>query len=257
MSTASLNTRLVLLAGLGASAHACRSTAREPAEPLRVAAAADLTDAFGALAARFEARTGERVTLTFGSSGMLSRQIAEGAPFDLFASADLSYADRAIGSGRCVSEGRALYALGRLAVVPRPGLGAPRALRDLAAEPFARVAVANPEHAPYGRAALEALTGAGLADLLRPRLVFAENVRQALQLASSGNADAAVVARALVAPGAPALLLPASAHAPLRQAIVHCGPASRRPLARRFVELVLGAEGRAELARRGFDPPSP
>jgi len=248
--------RALLLASFALAPQACRGRgATTPAPALRVAAAADLSDAFTALAARFEALTGTPVALTFGSSGMLARQIAEGAPYDLFASADASFADRALASGRCDATSRAHYARGRLAVVTRPGLAPVTSLDDLAAAAFARVAVANPEHAPYGRAAMEALTRAGLAEQLRPRLVFAENVRQTLQLATTGNADAAIVARALAPPEA--LALPPSLHAPLEQALVACGPSpARRALARRFADLVLGPEGRAELARRGFDPPA-
>lgn len=248
--------RPLVLSVFALSTLACRrEVTPSPAAPLRVAAAADLTGAFTSLAARFEALTGARVALTFGSSGMLSRQIAEGAPYDLFASADASYADRAVASGRCDAGSLAGYARGRLAVITRPGVAPVAALDALADPAFARVAIANPEHAPYGRAAMQAIERAGLLDRLRPRLVFAENVRQAMQLASSGNADAAIVARALVSDGG-ALVLPASMHAPLEQRLVACGPSpARRALARRFADFVLGPEGSAELARRGFDPP--
>lgn len=245
--------REVLLASLALTA-SCRG-APTPDAPLRVAAASDLTDAFTDLAARFESLTGTRVALTFGSSGMLSRQIAEGAPFDLFASADVSFVDRAVASGRCDAGSLSRYARGRLALITRAGAPVPDALAALASPAFARVAIANPEHAPYGRAAMQSLDRAGVLDAVRPRLVFAENVRQALQLATSGNADAAIVARALVDDRA--LALPSSLHDPLEQALVACGPSpARRALARRFAALVLGPEGREALSRRGFDPPS-
>lgn len=248
--------RALILASLAATSAGCVRPAAPDRPVLRVAAASDLADVFAELAARFEARTGARVALTFGSSGNLALQLAEGAPWDLFASADASFAERAVASGRCASESRAPYARGRLAAVARPGLAPPTSLEALGANDFARIAVANPGHAPYGRAALEALDAAGILPRVRPRLVFADNVRQAMQLAESGNADGALVARALVPPGRGALVVPAAMHQPLRQVLVRCPRGGvTDDLARRFADLVTGPEGREALSRRGFDPP--
>lgn len=245
--------REVLLASLALTA-SCRG-APTPAAPLRVAAASDLTDAFTDLAARFESLTGTRVALTFGSSGMLSRQIAEGAPFDLFASADVSFVDRAVASGRCDAGSLSRYARGRLALVTRPGAPTPDAITALASPAFARVAIANPEHAPYGRAAREALQHVGAWDAVQDKLVLGENAAQAARFASSGSAQAGVLPLSLVRTDELAskggfVTLPESWHAPLRQRMALVKGAGET--ARRFYAFLQSPEARAIFVKYGF-----
>ncbi|MEX2291831.1 MAG: molybdate ABC transporter substrate-binding protein [Mycobacteriales bacterium] len=233
---------LVLLAGCGS---AQGSTA---ADPLLVAAAADLLPAFRELGERYTEQTGRPVTFTFGSSGQLAQQLANGAPYELFASADVRYVDQVLAAGRGEASTKAEYALGRLAVWSRD---APVALDQLAEPRFGRIALANPEHAPYGRAAEQALRSAGALD--PDRLVFGENVTDTLRLATSGNADVAVVALSVArTAGGHVTPVPAAAHEPLRQALVVTG---RPDAAAPFAELVTSHEGRAVLARHGFAPP--
>ncbi len=232
---------------------ACSTKPPAGSTEVRVAAASDLARAFEEVGKAFEAKSGKKVTLTFGSTGLLAKQIAEGAPFDLFAAANVSFVDDAVKAGKCNGDTKSLYARGRIALWTRAGAPAVSALADLADPRFVKIALANPEHAPYGRAAREALQKAGLWDALKPRLVFGENVQQALQFAQSGNADAAIVALSLatVAGGAYALV-PETEHAPLDQALVVCGAGARAAVAKDFAAFVSSPDGRAIMNRYGF-----
>jgi molybdate transport system substrate-binding protein len=238
--------------------------ADEPA-PVRVAAASDLTAAFDELAPLFERARGHRVTVTYGATGMLSRQIREGAPFDVFASADASVIDDLVERGHCDGATQAPYARGRLALVSRPGLARPASVEALLEPRFTRIALANPEHAPYGRAARAALRHTGLWDRLEPRVVYGQNVRQALQFAESGNADVALVALALVQhAGQEHTLVAAARHPPIEQALVVCRHGASDMGGRAFADFVASPEGRVVMRRHGLllpgespEPPVP
>lgn len=195
-----------------------------------IAAAADLRFALDTIAGRFHEETGNGLRIRYGSSGELARQIEQGAPFELFLSADEAFVLQLADRGQTLGRG-ALYAIGRIALfAPKgspmatdPGLQGLRAA--LAAGRIRKFAIANPEHAPYGRAAEEALRSQGLWDALQPFLVRGENASQATQFASSGSAQGGIVPYALaIAPAVRALgsfaLLPADWHRPLRQRMV-------------------------------------
>ena len=224
--------------------------------PLKVAAAADLALAFRDVGAAYEKESGDKVIFSFGSTGLLEKQIAEGAPFDLFAAANVSFADDAIAAGVCSAEGKLLYARGRIAVWWRKDAhGAPpRSIAELADGRFIKVAIANPAHAPYGRAAEEALEKSGVWDKVKPKLVYGENVQQTLQFAQSGNAEAAVVALSLaVVSDGDYLLVDDKLHRPIDQALVGCGKdPERRRRALAFAAFVNSAAGRAIMRRYGF-----
>ncbi len=225
-------------------------------DPLLVAAAADLAGAFGDLSTAWLHMGHRRPAVTYGASGMLATQIAQGAPFDAFASANVGYVNEVVRSGRCDSHTQALYARGRLALCARPGHGI-NTLADLAHRDITRVAIAHPDHAPYGRAAREALTHAGLWTDLYPKLVYGENVQQTLQYVTSGNADAALVSHSLaMTSGLPCVLVDDSLHGPLDQAIVACGHGPRMDEARSFVRFVASPAGRSILAGHGFVLPA-
>lgn len=226
--------------------------------PIRVAAAATLTNAFEELAREFTRKTGRDVVLTFGASGLLSRQLGQGAPYDLFAAADLGFVDQAIASGACDGATRAIYARGRVAVWTRKGERAITDLNELRAERFRHIAIANPEHAPYGRAARQALERLSLWEPLAPRLVFADNVRQALQLAETGNADAAFVSEGLVANDHdnPWLLVPDTLHQPIEQGLVACDGGADKQGGLAFSRFLTSPEGRAIMGRHGFSWPA-
>jgi len=223
--------------------------------PVRVAAAADLALAFGELGRDFEQQTGRRVIFSFGSTGLLARQLREGAPFDLFAAANESFVEEVVAAGACDGATKALYARGRIAVWTRRGSGtAPAAFEELANPRFSRIAIAHPEHAPYGQAARQAFQHAGIWNALAPKLVFGENVRQTLQFAQTGNADAAVVALALVIQDRdnPWLLVDEAMHRPIHQALVVCHRGGNFEGGKSFARFVNAEPGRALMRRYGF-----
>ena len=230
-----------------------------------VAAASDLKFALDEIARTWSASTGKSVRLTYGSSGNFRRQIAEGAPFELFLSADESYVLALARDGRLEDEGT-LYAVGRLVlfaptgspVDPDRGLAG---LAQLAREGrVGKVAIANPAHAPYGRAAREALESAGAWKALEGRLVLGENVSQAAQFAASGNAAAGLFAWSLTFTPAVSdrgrfALVPESAHAPLRQRMALVKGAGEE--ARAFYRYLQGPAARGIFSRYGFTLPGP
>jgi molybdate transport system substrate-binding protein len=223
--------------------------------PIRVAAAADLTLAFEELGRAFEARTGQGVTFSFGSTGLLAKQIAQGAPFDLFAAANVSFVDDVVVAGACDGSTKAPYARGRIAIWTRRDLVAPaQSLEDLADVRFQRIAIAHPEHAPYGQAARDALTNVGIWNAIEPRLVYGENVRHTLQLAQTGNVEAAVVALALVVgdDANPWLHIDEHHHRPIDQALVVCDRGQNRVGGQAFADFVDSETGRTVMRRYGF-----
>jgi molybdate transport system substrate-binding protein len=224
--------------------------------PLRVAAAADLAVAFEELGKEFERTTGKPVVFTFGSTGLLARQIEEGAPFDVFAAANVSFADEAVASGACDGASKRLYAQGRLVLWAKQKGTLPARLDGLRDARFAKIALANPEHAPYGKAAREALERAGVWDAVHARAVYGDNVQQALMFAQTGNVDVAIVALSLaIAAGGDVLPIDGALHAPLEQALVVCAgkrPAAKTREARSFVAFVSSPAARATMRRYGF-----
>ncbi|MFA5026436.1 MAG: molybdate ABC transporter substrate-binding protein [Candidatus Methylomirabilota bacterium] len=228
-----------------------------------VAAAADLQFAAREIAARFEAETRREVKLAFGSSGNFTRQIEQGAPFRLFLSADETFVFRLADAGKTENRGD-LYAVGRIVLmVPR---GSPLAvdptLTDLAAAlrdgRLKKFAIANPEHAPYGRRAEEALRAAGLWERITPHLVLGENVAQAAQFASGGGTQGGIVAYSLALSPAVArlgafALIPEARHTPLRQRMVLLRGAG--PTARAFYRYLQEPPARAIFSRYGFALP--
>jgi molybdate transport system substrate-binding protein len=239
----------------GASATAPSAAADKPT--ITVAAASDLTFAFAALGKAYEARNGQKVVFDFGSSGQIARQLTEGAPFDLFAAANQAFVDDAVKGGACDGATKALYAQGHLVLWARAGgaLTATTSLQDLTDAKFAKIAIANPEHAPYGKAAREALEAAGVWDAVQPRIVYGENIKQTMQFAESGNAEVAIVALSLALGGgkegvyAP---IDPSLHKPLDQALVVCNHGGNRAGAKAFAAYIMSPEGRALMNEYGF-----
>jgi molybdate transport system substrate-binding protein len=241
---------------LVASAVASPAGADRPA----VAAASDLKFALEEIEARFSASGGKRVKLAFGSSGNFARQIRQGAPFEMFLSADEAFVEGLARDGLTRNAGD-LYAVGRIVffspagspLEPDPALASLKAA--LGAGRVRRFAIANPEHAPYGRAAKEALEASGLWEAIQPRLALGENASQAAQFATTGGADGGIFAYSLAL--APAVgsrgryvLIPETMHRPLRQRMVLLKNAG--PAAEAFYEFVRGPEARRIFDRYGF-----
>ena len=252
-----MHRRLILAAPLGAIL--TRPVTAQQSGPL-VAAAANLQVALEEALPAFQAETGITPRVVFGSSGNFTRQIEQGAPFELFLSADEDFVQRLAGRGLLRDDG-VLYAIGRIALFaphgsplrPEDGLDGLRAA--LAAGRIQRFAIANPELAPYGRAAEQALRAAGLWDAIRPRLVFGENVVQATQFAATGGSQGGIIAYTLaLGPGPRARgtshLLPETLHEPLRQRMALTRQAT--PAAERLYTWLQAPSGRDVLRRHGF-----
>lgn len=223
---------------------------------LIVAAAADLTPAFQELGTLFTQQTGIEVVFNFGSTGQLAQQIAQGAPVDVFAAANQSYIAELEQDGLVISETVALYAQGRITLWTRADSPLNfETLDDLMQPEVTRIAIANPEHAPYGVAAREALESAGLWEALEPKLILGENVAQTLQFAETGNVDVAIVALSLsIAAGDDGryALLPAELHNPLDQALAVVSSTAHETEARQFAVFVNSEAGREIMRRYGF-----
>lgn len=229
----------------------------------KVAAASSLNFALPEIAAQFTRDTGERVDVVFGASGALTRQIQEGAPFELFLAADEDFPRRLAAAGLTEGEG-AVYAVGRLVLFAPNGspLTVDGQLRGLSAliqsNGVSRFAIANPSVAPYGKAAESVLRRRGLWDRLQSRLVLGDTIAQAAQFATTGNAVGGLVAYSLVrspqlaARGAFALI-DSSEHEPLRQRMVLLKRAT--PTAQRFFDYLRGPKARPILERFGFSVP--
>ncbi len=260
-------------AGLCASSRSAQGQTR-PAAPIQVAAASDLKFALTQIASQFQARTGQAVALRFGSSGQFARQIAYGLPVDLFMSADESYVFGLAQAGLTrapaglagapdtdLARG-ARYATGRLALLIAPGadIRLDASLNGLRAgwQRVTRFALANPEHAPYGRAARQALVALGLWEMVQPKLVLGENVAQATHFISSGAAQAGLTALSLaLAPEVTQpdrhLALPEHLHDPLHQRMVLLKSAATAADA--LFHFLQTPAARALMARYGFSSP--
>lgn len=235
------------------------------AQDLTIAAASDLQLVFPEIVAAFERKTGKKVRVSYGSSGNFVAQIQNGAPFDLFFSADVDYPRRLVLSGFAQGEPH-VYGIGRIVLwVPNDSkLDLERSgLQALLSSEAKKIAIANPTHAPYGRAAKAALEKAGLWTRVQPRLVLGENISQAAHFVRSGNADAGIIAFSLALSDRMKTqgrywLVPEEMHPPMEQAVVITNSAQDQDLAtaRQFLGFIQSDEGRAIMAKYGFVAPA-
>ena len=226
-------------------------------DALLVAAASDLQFAFKAIAALYQQQSGQQVIVTFGSTGTLSQQIENGAPYDLFAAADESYINGLTAKGLTIPETQQLYAQGRivLAVNKQSGLQLTD-LKQLVDASFRQVSIANPDHAPYGKAAMQAMQAAGVWEQVKPRLVYGDNVTQALQFIQTGNAPAGIVALSVASvPEVSYTLIDARLHDPLNQKLTVLKRSRLADAARAFIAFVNGSQGRPIMKKYGFALP--
>jgi molybdate transport system substrate-binding protein len=228
-------------------------------QEIAVAAASDLKFAMSDLAGQFEKQTRTKVNVTYGSSGNFFSQLQNGAPFDLFFSADIEYPKKLESAGLTEMGTLCRYAVGRIVIwmpadskvdVTKQGWNA------LLNASVQKIAIANPEHAPYGRAAVAALQKAGIYPRVKAKLVFGENISQAAQFVQSGNAQAGIIALSLaISPpmkDGKSWKVPAEMHPVIEQGAIEMKSAKNKGAARGFLEFVKSKQGRATLEKHGF-----
>ncbi len=256
-----LETRLAPLAAFLialACVTACKtkSPATSTASPdeLTVAAASDLTPAFEELGREFESTTKTKIVFVFGSTGMLTRQIENGAPFDLFAAANVSYIDELDQKGLIIPDSKAIYARGRITLwTANESPVRFQGIADLARPEIQRIAIANPDHAPYGLAAKQALQSAGVWDRVQPKVVYGDNIRQTLQYAQTGNVEVAIVALSLsINSNGRWTLIPEELHQPIDQGLAIMKTTKNEPAARAFAAFISSPQGKAIMKKYGF-----
>lgn len=231
------------------------------AQEVRVAAAADLQFAMPEIAARFTSQTGIKANVTYGSSGNFFSQIQNGAPFDVFFSADMDYPEKLQAAGFAEPGTLSTYGVGHIVIwmpaetkidLAREGWNA---LRD---DRVQKIAIANPEHAPYGRAAIAALTKVAVYEQVKTKLVYGESISQAAQFVQSGNAQAGILAKSLaLSPamrGGTSWSIPVDLYPAILQGAVLLKSAANKANAKSFLEFVRGPQGRAILDAYGFGP---
>jgi molybdate transport system substrate-binding protein len=233
--------------------------------PLRIAAAADLEPLLPPILQQFEQATGIHAEASFQASAVLTTQIQNGAPFDLFLSADTGYPKRLIDAGLADAAGTAdsstpiIYARGTLVLWTRNDSHLTPSLDLLRSPDLKRLAVANPERAPYGRAAVAALTSLKLYDTLKPKLVTAENISQTAQFVDSGNADAGLISLTtaltprLSSSGA-YFVIPRNLYPPIEQGAVIVSKTTQRAQVHKLLDYLLSAPIQAQLAKSGLTP---
>lgn len=235
----------------------CSLTA-DASDKLTIAAASDLRYAMADIVSLFQQQTQLDVRVIYGASGKLSTQIRHGAPYDMFFSADISFARQLYQDGLAATAPQP-YALGHLVLWSPKQNMAGISLSQLAEFDFNRLAIAQPAHAPYGLRAKQALQAAGVWQALEAKLVYGENIAQTAQLAQSGAADLAIIALSLAK--SPALAshgyqpIPAQLHQPLLQAFVITRHGDNNPAARQFAAFMASADVQQIMQRFGFEPP--
>jgi molybdate transport system substrate-binding protein len=239
---------LLLLAQAGAKA-----------ATLHVAAAANLEKIFKeALIPGFEKKTGDTVVPVYGATKLLALQLTNGAPYDVFVSADSSTVTDLASKGELDPQTQKVYAIGRLVIWSRKDAAHhPKRIQDLADPAYAKIAVANPATAPYGLAATQAFSAAGLTAPITPRLVVAENIQQCLQYAQSGNADVSLTALSLVIEDKkdPYIIVPDSLHEPIAQSVAVVKASSEQALARKFEDFLTSRAAAPIWKRYGYEMP--
>jgi molybdate transport system substrate-binding protein len=231
--------------------------AERPArEPLHVAAASDLQSVLPALAARFTAASGVEVVPIFGASGQLTQQIRQGAPYDVFLSANEAYVRDLAKAGHIEADSVRVYAQGRLVLmVNKQSKVAVEGLADLTRPEVKRIAIANPEFAPYGLAARQTLEKSGLWERLKPKVVQADTVRLAFQFVQAGNAEVGLVAHSVAqVPEVRSIEVDPGLHEPILQGLGVIAGSKHGEAARRFTSFLLSDEGRKQLSSFGFGP---
>lgn len=230
------------------------AAASAAAAEVKVAVAANFTEPAKELAALFEKATGHRLVLSFGATGQFYAQIAQGAPFEVFLAADTTTPAKAVSEGFAIAGTQFTYAVGKL-VLYSATAGLVTGEQTLKDAKFDKIAIANPATAPYGAAAVQVMTKAGVKDALAARIVQGQNIGQTYQFVRTGNAEIGFVALAQVAlvEGGSRWVVPADMHDPIRQDAVLLEPGKSNAAARSFLEFLKGREAAAVIQKFGYD----
>jgi len=234
---------------------ACRNNPDPSTAELHVAAASDLIQAFEEIGKEFEATHKTKVVFSFGSTGLLTRQIENGSPMDVFAAASVDFISQLEQKGLIVPDTKATYARGRITLwTTKDSKLKIETINDLTNADVKRIAIANPDHAPYGAAARDAMQTAGIWDEVKSKLVLGDNIRQTLQFAETGNVDVAIVALALSKQSDGRwVLVPQDLHKPIDQGLAVIKSTKNEKAARDFASFVTSPQGRAILTKYGFE----
>jgi molybdate transport system substrate-binding protein len=233
------------------------------AQEIRVAAAADLKFALDELSAQYEKQTGAKISVSYGSSGNFFAQIQNGAPFDIFMSADIDYPRKLEAAGLAEADTLYEYAVGRIVIWMPAGAGpdlVKLGWKALLQPSVDKVAIGNPEHAPYGRAAIAALRSAGIYEQVQPKFVYGENIAQAAQFVASGNAQAGILALSLAL--SPPMRrgkrweIPENMYPPIEQGAIILKNAKEKQGARAFLAFLKSPAARKILDSYGFRLPA-
>jgi molybdate transport system substrate-binding protein len=233
------------------------------AEEITIAAASNLNFAFREITTEYEKASGDQVRLTFGSSGNFYAQIQNGAPFDLFFSADIEYPKKLEDAGLTVPGSLYQYAIGRIVLWTghESRIDVTKGIEALRGPTIKKVAIANPKHAPYGRAAVAAMEYFKVYDQVKDKLVLGENISQAAQFIESGACDIGIIALSLAV--TPAMKskgmyweIPVEAHEPLEQAVVILKSSRQQESAKQFIAFIKGVQGQEIMKRNGFTQPN-
>jgi len=248
---------LTLCCAVSACKEKSTTSTTSNSQEITVAAASDLMPAFEEIGREFESAHKTKVVFVFGSTGLLTKQIENGAPMDLFAAANVSYIDQLEHKGLIIPDTKAIYGRGRITLWTDAGSNLRlEGIADLARPEVTRIAIANPDHAPYGLAARQAFETVGIWERVKPKLVYGDNIRQTLQYAETGNVDVAIVALSLSLQSRGRwTLIPEELHKPIDQALAVIKSTKNEAAARAFATFVKGQQGQAVLQKYGFSFP--
>jgi molybdate transport system substrate-binding protein len=245
---------LILFLSLLFFSSCARFSSTQSTNEINIAAASSLSDAFNELGKQFTLQTGARVVFSYGATADLAKQIENGAPYDVFAAADVETIERLKSSSLITENSNSVFARGKLVLwIPPSSKIKIARVEELTNQHVERIAIANPNAAPYGRAAVEALRKLNLWSGVESKIIYSQNVAQAKQYAATGNVDAAFVPASLLKQGEGFQVdVEDNLHAPLDHSIAVIKESKKQDIARQFVEFVLSERGKAILKSYGY-----
>lgn len=232
----------------------CGQAENEASSDLYIAAASDLVVAFSEIEPLFEEKFNVSLTISYGSTGQLTEQINNGAPFDVFAAANADFIDDLEKNNRILADTREVYALGKINLASTDSRFSLHSIEDLRSDDIKKIAIANPDHAPYGKAAKQALQTSLLWDEVQPKLIYGRNIADTLTQLETGNADVAIIASSLTNENLTSIPIDVDLYEPLHQTIAVIDSTKNEELSRLFVDFIL-TDAKPVLESYGFDFP--